>query len=123
MMPNAVLQHDTPREKDKRIDVADLLRSGYHYFDATKTPIFDMGTKKEEYGIMFCAKLAGSPAPAGAPKGQGGEGFGSVDWLKLGSKTGSVGFEEIYRINTAGGSAPPTCDGMPKTFEVEYATE
>lgn len=31
--------------------------------------------------------------------------------------------KEIYRVNTAGGNPPKTCDGMPTTFEIQYAAE
>jgi hypothetical protein len=75
-------------------------------------------------GFAPCAKNNSVPAPAGASVGQGGVGAGAVPWLKLVTRLGATGgLEEVYRINTAGGSAPATCAGMPATFEVQYAAE
>jgi hypothetical protein len=63
-------------------------------------------------------KDAASSAPVGAPKGPNG--LGSVAWLKLTATEGD--YKEVYRINTAGGQAPKTCEGMEGNFEVEYST-
>lgn len=69
-------------------------------------------------------KLSAVPAPATASVGQGGVGLGAVPWLKLATRLGATdGLEEVYRINTAGGSAPATCAGMPLAFQIEYAAE
>ncbi len=38
--------------------------------------------------------------------------------------SGATGnLQEVYRINTAGGNPPATCEGMKSTFEVQYAAE
>ena len=77
-------------------------------------------------GFTLAKKLASAPAPAGAVKGQNGQGFGAVAWLKLEHESSSdaVGdIMEVYRMNTAGGSPPATCAGMAATFEVQYAAE
>jgi hypothetical protein len=74
-------------------------------------------------GTIGCKKEAGVNAPSEAVKGQGGEGLGSVQWLKLVAKFSTGGLQEVYRINTAGGKAPATCVGQPAAFEIEYATE
>jgi len=75
-------------------------------------------------GIAPCAKNNTVPAPAGSPVGQNNEGYGAVAWLKLLTRDGATGnIEEVYRVNTAGGSPPPTCSGMPAAFEIQYAAE
>lgn len=43
---------------------------------------------------------------------------GGVDWLKLGDAGGSLGVEEVFRVETVGGFGE--CDGGEKV-EVGYA--
>ena len=99
---------------------AQVAPSGFHYFVDT-VPTFDVGIKTQSYGFVSCKKDAAATAPDNSPRGQHGQGYGSVPWLKLSDKGGSTGFKEVYRLNTAGGNAPPTCQGMNNTFEVQYA--
>lgn len=122
MTPNVTLQNDLP-DKDKKIKPAGLAYSGHHYFSDSTSAAFDLNTKKNSFGICISGKMAASPAPSGAPKGQNGVGFGAVPWLYLTGKPINTGFSTVYRLNTAGGAAPPSCEGMPSTFEVQYATE
>lgn len=77
-----------------------------------------------DMGVAACSKEASTAAPENATKGQGVVSTGAVPWLKLKVKTmeGS-GIEEVYRVNTAGGAAPHTCEGMGGSFEVQYAAE
>jgi hypothetical protein len=57
-----------------------------------------------------------------APRGLKGE--AAVAWLKLIAKDGATGgLQEVYRVETVGGSPPATCAGMPGTFEIQYATQ
>jgi hypothetical protein len=97
------------------------VRSGVHYFLDGTTPFFQV----DGVGAFVGAKNASSPAPVGAFKGLKGE--GAVAWLKLVSKAGaaakSEGLEEVYRVETVGGSPPATCEGLPERFEVQYATQ
>lgn len=74
-------------------------------------------------GTIACKKDAGVPAPQDASLGQGGQGNGSVPWLKLSAKDSTGNLQEVYRLNTAGGNPPKTCLGMPAAFEVQYAAE
>ncbi|KAI9806753.1 MAG: hypothetical protein M1825_006210 [Sarcosagium campestre] len=90
---------------------------GKHYFDASGTPVFDLGAK----GVFKGKKLANVPAPAKAHKGLKGE--GAVDWLQLGDTGASTGITQTYRVVTAGGKAPATCQGQPKDIQVQYATQ
>jgi len=101
---------------------SNLVVSGVHYFPNPTTPFFNLDTAASKLGQANCAKNASVSAPADAPKGQKGE--AAVPWLKLTTKTGATGdLQEVYRLETAGGSAPATCAGMPATFEVQYSAQ
>ncbi|KAH8908822.1 malate dehydrogenase [Coniochaeta sp. PMI_546] len=101
---------------------SNLVISGIHYFTTTTTPFFNLDTAAAKLGQAPCAKNASVSAPTDAPKGQGGE--AAVPWLKLLTKTGATGdLQEVYRVETAGGSAPATCAGMPAAFEVQYSAQ
>lgn len=77
--------------------------------------------------MLIAKKVADIKAPADANKGM--EGTGAVDWLYLNDKGGSVGVSEVYRIQTAGGMAPTTCQGQGTNglgvgvISVPYAAE
>lgn len=57
--------------------------------------------------------------------GQNGKGFGAVPWLKLTARDGTTGgLQEAYRVNTAGGNPPTTCEEhVGSNFDVQYAAE
>ena len=98
--------------------------SGHHYFTDNTTPFFDLDTGAHAYGRGAFKKGDSTPAPESAVRGPYGEGNGSVAWLRLDAKTTSgQAFQEVYRLNTAGGQPPKTCQGMPETFSVPYAAE
>jgi hypothetical protein len=98
--------------------------SGHHYFTDATTAFFNMDTQLHSYGTGAFKKANSSAAPEDATMGQFGQGMGSVPWLKLNAKdsAGQV-FQEVYRVNTAGGQPPKACAGMPATFEVQYSAE
>lgn len=81
---------------------------GHHYFLADGTPTFDF--KTTDSSILFCKKLAAVKAPTTASKGP--DGTSAVDWLQLADKGSSVGLSMVYRVVTAGGGAPATCQGQ-----------
>ncbi|EAA32042.2 hypothetical protein GE21DRAFT_8114 [Neurospora crassa] len=96
--------------------------SGAHYFTNASTPFFNMDASQWKIGEAPCAKNSSTPAPEAAPRGQQGE--KAVAWLKLVTRPGATGgLQEVYRVETAGGSAPETCQGMPEHFEVQYAAQ
>jgi hypothetical protein len=100
-------------------EIAQHLLSGHHEFNKDGAPFFLLDTDLHKYGFIQAAKNGSSDAPATASKGTNG--LGSVPWLKL---TGTAGqFKEVYRINTAGGVAPKTCEGIQGSFSVPYAAE
>ncbi|KAM0713473.1 hypothetical protein Q7P37_010435 [Cladosporium fusiforme] len=94
--------------------------SGHHYFTDNTTPFFDLDTGAHAYGNGAFKKGDSTPAPEDSVPGPYGDGNGSVAWLRLDAKTAASGqaFQEVYRLNTAGGQPPKTCQGMPETFEV-----
>ena len=113
---------------------------GIHYFEpSTKSAVFEFDLNNKSYKFIG-RRLENIPAPNQAAEG-------SVDWLKLGR---TPGFERqshnvkvgkipvyigmqfkfltsmqkwVYRVLTAGGKAPNTCEGLPKEHTVNYATE
>lgn len=98
-----------------------LARSGVHYFTDSTTAVFDLGMPPADIGEARCTKDSSVNAPPTAAAGPLGE--KAVTWLRLRTKDGGApgGIKEVYRLTTAGGSAPATCEGMPATFEVPYA--
>lgn len=81
-------------------------------------------TEHANYGRVECALDAKSPAPETASKGTND--LGSVPWLKLNATTGgdqTWAYNEVYRIHTAGGAAPKTCEGIEGSFTVEYSAQ
>jgi Protein of unknown function (DUF3455) len=75
--------------------------------------------------ILFAKKIGDIPAPKGAAAGANGE--AAVDWLALSDdgKGTSVGLGEVYRVETAGGDPPETCEGIKSdtVFSVQYSAE
>ena len=132
-LTNAVALQD----KDANLALS-LLQSGNHYFPdiAATTPVFNlnMGNPTTNYGITFVKKVANTTAPTEAGKSQ--DGSSAVPWLKLSSpdtlpapyviraEDSKPNIKEVYRLNTAGGAAPKTCEGLlGQSFSKEYAAE
>lgn len=112
-----------PASTGDRLAPGDYTISGHHFFLDSTTPFFTLDTQNGQFGQAAFAKNASSPAPAGAATGQRGE--AAVPWLKLmvRSGTSSGGLQETYRVETAGGSAPATCEGQSASFEVQYSAQ
>jgi hypothetical protein len=122
MLPSLALQFDLDTASQATLLPACLDVSGHHYFLTTTTAFFDLNTPSMQLGQVPCAKNNSTPAPHGAPLGQNNVGYGSVPWLKLLAKNGATGgLQEVYRLNTAGGSPPATCQSMPSSFQVQYS--
>ncbi|PSN75006.1 hypothetical protein BS50DRAFT_671272 [Corynespora cassiicola Philippines] len=95
-------------------DIADHMLSGHHEFNSESKPFFKLQTETVDFGYMQAALNASTPAPKV-------EGRDDVPWLKL---TGTKGdYAAVYRVNTAGGTAPATCKGVNGSFTIEYAAE
>ncbi|EEA25463.1 hypothetical protein TMatcc_006312 [Talaromyces marneffei ATCC 18224] len=101
----------------------DLL--GHHYFETATKPAFNLNTTpQKQYGIALTAKQNATAAPAESVLGQFNVGYGAVPWLYLSTVPGTTdGYSAVYRVNTAGGSAPATCAGQPAAFQVQYSAQ
>ena len=77
------------------------------------------------HGDFFSGKKGGNAkAPSKAYKGSNG--LGTVDWLYLvdnGCGRTTDGLKSIYRVETAGGVAPSSCDSSTPAMQVPYAAE
>ncbi|RDL37565.1 uncharacterized protein BP5553_04998 [Venustampulla echinocandica] len=97
-----------------------LQKLGDHFFDQNGVPTFNLGPEGK---IFYAAKTGGAKAPANADKGP--LGTGAVDWLQMKPKvpysSETVGIGEVYRVETAGGVAPPCTEAGP--ISVQYAAE
>ena len=115
-----------------------LLQSGNHYFPDTAATVatfnLNMGREDTNYGITFQKKTSNVTAPADAGKGQ--DGSAAVPWLQLTApetipngytlraQDASSKIVNVYRLNTAGGAGPKTCQGLlGQSFTREYAAE
>ncbi|KAI1111755.1 hypothetical protein F5Y14DRAFT_464336 [Nemania sp. NC0429] len=128
ILPRLALLFDLPAASkgasafSSKMGPTDLLVSGKHFFTNATTPFFNLDTDRYRIGEAPCSKLNASNAPSDAPKGRKGE--AAVPWLRLAANPGATGgIQEVYRVETAGGSAPATCAGQPAAFEVQYAAE
>lgn len=99
--------------------------SGHHYFTDMTTPYFNLDTGAHNYGWGAFKKGDSTPAPTTAMAGPYNDGHGPVAWLRLDPKStdGDQVYKEVYRLNTAGGQPPKTCQGMAAAFEMPYAAE
>ncbi|EPE09642.1 malate dehydrogenase [Ophiostoma piceae UAMH 11346] len=103
--------------------------SGHHFFETTTTPFFNLTTPSSQLGQVPCAKNATQAAPNNTVAGSDADNRGqlgekAVPWLKLSAKPGATGgLQEVYRLQTIGGSAPATCSGQAASFTIEYAAQ
>ncbi|KAH8699020.1 hypothetical protein BGW36DRAFT_406866 [Talaromyces proteolyticus] len=121
-----VLNYDIPSSSSGTpFPPANLDMLGHHYFGDSTTPIFNLDTTAErQFGIAISKKNATMDAPTGSVAGQGNSGNGAVPWLYLNTIAGTVGnYTHVYRVNTAGGAAPNTCQGQSAQFQVQYSAQ
>jgi Protein of unknown function (DUF3455)/Protein of unknown function (DUF2990) len=124
MITNLVVNYPLPSNPTANFQPTNILLSGHHFFSNNTTPVFDLDlTPQAQYGYAIAKKQSASPAPSDAPVGPNGE--AAVAWLKLDTVDGTKGgLKHIYRVNTVGGSAPKTCEGMEAgDFSVEYSAQ
>ncbi|KAA6412176.1 MAG: hypothetical protein FRX48_04327 [Lasallia pustulata] len=122
-LPAAALAYPVPTSSNP-LAPSNLLLSGHHYFSDPTTPTFNLVTSNGDFGVTYSKKKAASAAPTVTTSNI--VGYGNVPWLQLQAvvEEGSEGVvQEVYRLNTAGGAAPPTCAGQQGAFQVEYAAE
>ncbi|MCJ1282702.1 hypothetical protein MMC26_002027 [Xylographa opegraphella] len=94
---------------------------GHHFFNSAGVPIFDLTSTNA--GLLVGSKIGDIAAPTGSTPGPNGVGPGAVDWLALSALGGSSGLAGAYRVFTAGGKPPKTCQGQAPTIEVQYAAQ
>lgn len=116
------LQLGSGSDWEQKLGPTNLGISGHHFFTNATTPFFTLDTSRAALGTIPCNKTGTTDAPGTAPTGQQGE--GAVAWLKLQARSGATGnLQEVYRVETAGGSAPKSCSSLPAAFEIQYAAE
>lgn len=120
---NVVLNYALPLQPAAPLPPANLNLLGHHYFEDSTTPVFNLDTTSDhQYGIAISKKKAQLSAPEGSVVGQNNSGYGAVAWLYLTTTNGTVGnYTSVYRVNTAGGQPPATCQGMPDVFTIQYS--
>ncbi|ERT02362.1 uncharacterized protein SPSK_05482 [Sporothrix schenckii 1099-18] len=112
-----------------RLYPTNLALSGHHYFKTATTAFFDLDTPTTQIGQIPCGKTATQSAPSDTVVGsdsdnRGQQGEAAVAWLKLAATAPTTGgLQEVYRLQTVGGSPPAKCAGMPAEFTVQYAAE
>ncbi|KAG9247612.1 hypothetical protein BJ878DRAFT_156579 [Calycina marina] len=121
ILPNLALQFNI-QNTTASLPASNLMISGHHFFSNLTTPVFDLNTAAMSLGEGSFSKNTSAVAPADAVVGQNGEGYGAVTWLQLLTRDSTGNLQQVYRTNTAGGAAPPTCAGIINTsFEVQYS--
>lgn len=107
----------------------DAKLSGHHFFPDPTTPVFNLNVHDEDdeksLGVVFTKKGGSVAAPSDS--GQALDGSKAVPWLYLKASAGddnTGGVKEVYRVRTAGGAAPPTCEEhMGQSFSRQYSAE
>lgn len=126
-LPHIALNQPLPTVNNTNPMVINELESGHHYFVDSTTPFFNLDTSMHQYGMGAVVKANASDAPADScpgPYGMPDQRFGAVQWLRLDqTKFAEADWKAVYRLNTAGGSAPKMCTGLQPAFEIQYAAE
>jgi hypothetical protein len=119
MLPSIAYKIAIPATEYAAMPPANIELMGHHFFYDSTTPEFNLDTTTpKQYGIAMTKKKEQIDAPSSAAQGENG----AVSWLYLTTTTGTVGkYKKVYRVNTASGSPPDTCQGMASSFEVQYA--
>lgn len=106
--------------------------AGHHFFSTNTTPVFELDSSPPGVGVhlgeIVGKKNSNSTAPNGAT---------DVAWLYLTTTNSSVvtkvaanvpgsqgtDWAAVYRVNTAGGQPPSTCDGQTvgQDISVQYS--
>lgn len=122
MLPGIALNLPVPASSDAN-SPANKDLAGHHYFLDSTTPYFNLDTSLHTWGQGPFSKIASVSAPTDAIKGPFGQGNGAVSWLQLNTKDAECNLQQVYRVNTAGGNPPATCQGQQAAFQVQYAAE
>ncbi|EAW07410.1 uncharacterized protein ACLA_021190 [Aspergillus clavatus NRRL 1] len=118
MLPNIVYKMQVPKNPWDPLPPANINLLGHHFFSGP-VPVFNFDTTpSRQYGVAYTKKQAELPAPSNAVKGANG----AVTWLYLSTINGTIGdYSSVYRVDTASGAPPKTCQNMPPVITVQYA--
>lgn len=118
LLPNIAYKIPVPTTENAFFPPANLELMGHHFFTGA-IPEFNLDTTPtKQFGIAMTKKGGSLEAPSNAITGQ----YGAVAWLYLPTIDGTVGkYKGVYRVDTASGSPPDTCEGMPYSFEIQYS--
>jgi hypothetical protein len=118
LLPNIAYKIQLPTNDYDPLPPANMDLLGHHFFSGA-TPVFNLDTTpSRQYGIAMTKKESQIDAPSSAMKG----GNGAVAWLYLSTINGTIGrYKSVYRVDTAAGQPPKTCENMPSQFTVQYA--
>ncbi|KAF7717151.1 Uncharacterized protein PECH_003999 [Penicillium ucsense] len=118
LLPDIAYKITLPTDNRAAFPPANLGLMGHHYFVGS-VPTFNLDTTPtKQFGIARTKKEDSIKAPANAVKGE----HGAVAWLYLSTIENTVGdYKRVYRVDTASGNAPSTCEGLPAAFEIQYS--
>lgn len=118
-LPRLAYKITLPSSEDASFPLSNIDLLGHHFFYDATTPEFNLNTTPDkQHGIVMTKKGGSIDAPSTAFSGE----YGAVAWLYLTSTDGTVGnYKSVYRVDTAAGSPPKTCQGMPSAFQMQYA--
>lgn len=116
-MPAVAVRYPVPSASNALAPAAALL-SGTHYFSDATTAVFSLVTGAHDWGVAAMRKANASEAPDAAR---------DVPWLRLVAKEvagmRANSWREVYRVNTAGGVPPVSCEGREGVVPVDYSAE
>lgn len=120
LLPAIAYRVTLPENETDPLPPSNFNLLGHHFFQGS-VPTFNLDTTpSRQLGIARVQKDADMKAPSSAIQGSNG----AAAWLYLSATNSSVPaneFSSVYRVDTASGAAPETCDGMPEAFTVQYA--
>ncbi|KAL4787421.1 hypothetical protein BJX76DRAFT_354136 [Aspergillus varians] len=118
LLPSIAYRTSLPRNEEDPLPPSKFNLIGHHFFEGS-VPVFNLDTTPaRQLGIAKVKKDSDLDAPSNAVKGKDG----AVPWLLLTATNGTLGsYASVYRVDTAGGAAPKTCEGMAESFTVQYA--
>ena len=99
---------------------------GHHFFTnltGVNTPTFSLDALQKPSPLAIVPRINQTDAPPSACPSENG--LPAIQWFYLHDAAGLShgGINTVYRIETAGGNRPATCQGMPPSWEVKYAAE
>ncbi|KAJ5901794.1 hypothetical protein N7495_002322 [Penicillium taxi] len=119
LLPSVAYKIALPQSEWASFPPANVDLMGHHFFQNSTTPEFNLDlTPEKQFGYALTKKVDSISAPSSAAKGK----YGAVAWLYLTAISGTEGpYKSVYRVQTASGSPPTTCEGMAPSFEIAYA--